>query len=579
MSPVTSSPPCTVFYWLVCNLAEQRPLLLTVDDAQWCDEISLRWLVYVAQRIEGLRVAILIAARSDEPDGKWPLLRALAVDPAVAVARPAPLSEEATTALLGRLCGEAVEPSFGRACREWTQGNPWFIAELGAELAAAGPAVGEEGLARLRQLTPEGVARVTLLRLGRLPVEALELAGAVALLGAGAELRQAAALADLDEVAAISACDRLGEARVLEPGRPLRFVHPLVREIIYESLPPARRAADHLRAAHLLDRTGASPESVAAHLLLSPPNGETWVVERLRAAAALEIGRGSHAAATALLGRASEESAAPEDRASLLFELGQAQFLAHDPAAPGSLEEALTAEPDPRRRGSAALLLGRILVFAGRAREAVALLDETVAGLDADEDQRLELEALRLAAAHSDLELLAVAEQQAARLAAGSLPRSRGGRMVHAQLAYRSATEGASAAETVDLARLALDDGKLVRESLDSPDAFTVPISMLAICDELQEAEAHYTQATDLTRAAGRALGFATASCLRSWTSHLRGRLPRPSCRLETRWRSPSTRNFRRGRGLRPRPPGAGIDRSRRARGGGCRARRGGHRP
>jgi predicted ATPase len=40
-------------YWLVANLAASRPLLIVVDDAHWADEPSLRWLAYLAPRLEG----------------------------------------------------------------------------------------------------------------------------------------------------------------------------------------------------------------------------------------------------------------------------------------------------------------------------------------------------------------------------------------------------------------------------------------------------------------------------------------------------------------------------------------------
>lgn len=35
-------------YWLAANLAEQAPLLIAVDDVQWCDEPTVRWLLYRA---------------------------------------------------------------------------------------------------------------------------------------------------------------------------------------------------------------------------------------------------------------------------------------------------------------------------------------------------------------------------------------------------------------------------------------------------------------------------------------------------------------------------------------------------
>jgi hypothetical protein len=51
-------------YWLVVNLAASRPLLIAVDDdAHWADEPSLRWLAYLAPRLEGLAAGMLVASR------------------------------------------------------------------------------------------------------------------------------------------------------------------------------------------------------------------------------------------------------------------------------------------------------------------------------------------------------------------------------------------------------------------------------------------------------------------------------------------------------------------------------------
>ena len=54
-------------YWLVVNLAAVRPLLIAVDDAQWADEASLRWLAYLAPRLEGLAAGMLVALRQGNP--------------------------------------------------------------------------------------------------------------------------------------------------------------------------------------------------------------------------------------------------------------------------------------------------------------------------------------------------------------------------------------------------------------------------------------------------------------------------------------------------------------------------------
>ena len=54
-------------FWLACNVAASGPLLLVVDDAHWVDASSLRALSFVARRVADVPIALVIAAREDEP--------------------------------------------------------------------------------------------------------------------------------------------------------------------------------------------------------------------------------------------------------------------------------------------------------------------------------------------------------------------------------------------------------------------------------------------------------------------------------------------------------------------------------
>src|SRR5258705_7551490 len=95
--------------------------------------------------------------------------------------------------------------------------------------------------------------------------------GATAIPGDDAEVREAAALAGRDERGARQSADDLESAGIIETGRPLRFVHPLLRNAVDADLSGAERNELHRRAAnHLLDG-GAEPERVAVHILATDP--------------------------------------------------------------------------------------------------------------------------------------------------------------------------------------------------------------------------------------------------------------------------------------------------------------------
>src|SRR5215475_10281268 len=55
-------------YWLAANAAFDRPTLLAIDDLHWADTPSLRWLLYLTRRLEG--VPLLVAAGTRPPEGE-----------------------------------------------------------------------------------------------------------------------------------------------------------------------------------------------------------------------------------------------------------------------------------------------------------------------------------------------------------------------------------------------------------------------------------------------------------------------------------------------------------------------------
>lgn len=222
-------------YWLVSNLAAQGPLALEVDDAHWADGASLRFLSYLAGRIDGLSVALFVAMRPSEPGADVPLVAALRATPGASLVNPPPLSRAGVATLLSSRLSAQPAPEFVNACHHATAGNPFLLGELVGALDDDRIEPNAAGASAVRALGPETVARALLLRLGRLPGTCTDLASAVAVLGAEADLRQAAAVAELDEAAASKAADALAAVEILAWERPLRFAHPVVREATYDT--------------------------------------------------------------------------------------------------------------------------------------------------------------------------------------------------------------------------------------------------------------------------------------------------------------------------------------------------------
>jgi DNA-binding CsgD family transcriptional regulator len=393
-------------YWLMVNIADHTPVLVSVDDCQWADRDSLRFLAYLAQRIEGLHITTLLAGRppdlAAEAGSRW---AQLASRPAAIALYPPPLSEPATINWTRRHLGTDADEEFCRACHTATGGNPLFLRELLRTLDAQGIEPSAAAAAQVQAVGPAAVRRFVVHRLAALGPEATSLARAVAVLGDDTEVPLAAQVAGLSPDAARQAADTLVQAGLLNPADRLGYVHPVVRATLYEDLAPGERQARHATAAGILAATGAPAERVTAHLLLTAPNGDHQRITTLRSAAASAVRRGAPGAAATRLQRALAESPAEQERAEILAELGRCELATLQfEAAQNHLHACLTTGAALATRADAASLLGRCTIVSGGrsaqvAADALASLAEELHPLDRDRSLELGSELLMLTTA------------------------------------------------------------------------------------------------------------------------------------------------------------------------------------
>ena len=384
-------------YWLVVNIADQAPLLVLVDDCQWADRDSLRFLAYLAQRIEGLPVTMLLTGRppdagGDEAGALWVQLASRS---AAAALYPRPLSESAAVTLARERLGAEAAEEFCRACHTATGGNPLFLRELLRALAAAEVVPSAAAASAVQDVGPAVVSRFVLHRLAALGPAATELARAVAVLGDDSEPLLAGRMSGLSQDEAREAADALVRADIFVPAERLGFVHPIVRAALYEDLAPGERQARHAAAAEALAREGASAERVTAHLLLTPPTGDQHRVGTLRSAATAAAHRGAPRAAAAYLRRALAESPAEQDRGEILADLGRYEVATMQfEAAEEHLRAALASGATLATRADAASWMGRCaIVSGGRSAGSAADALSSLAGelWPADPERSLEL--------------------------------------------------------------------------------------------------------------------------------------------------------------------------------------------
>jgi DNA-binding CsgD family transcriptional regulator len=378
-------------YWLCANLAAGRPLCLVVDDAHWADASSLRYLAFLLTRLEELEVALVVATRPPEAGTDAEPLTTLTTDSSADVIRLGPLSRAAVAKLLEAGVGRPPDSNVVDTCLRLTRGTPFLVRELVTALSEGG--IGSD---------VETVGRSVRLRLLRLPEHAGRLARALAVLEQS-DLLQASRLAGLEEIEGADAADLLATAGILEPGRPLTFVHALVRSGVYSELSGAERARGHRRAAQLLAEQPGADARVAEHLLISEPAADDWVVERLVEAARAAGKQGAPESEAVFLRRALAEPAPPADRAALLLDLGMAEASIGHADWREHLQRAVDAAPDAAAGVNATMVLATGLSRAQRFGEAVEVLDRASLSLDSQHSElALLLEAAAIAPAMND---------------------------------------------------------------------------------------------------------------------------------------------------------------------------------
>jgi DNA-binding CsgD family transcriptional regulator len=503
-------------YWLTSNLSADRPLLLAVDDAHWADVASLQFLAYLARRLEGLPVALVVAARGgDQP---VPPLAALSSAASRRIVHPKALSTAAVGRVLERIGGVAPDRAAIVAVHGATGGNPFLVRELAGALAADGVRLDSEVSKLVGALAPRTVSRSIMVRVASLDPAAGPVLRSVAILGDHAELRHVAALAGVEQSTASVATGQLVRAGLLRDGLPVAFAHPVLRSTVYADLSAAERADLHARAASLLADSGVDPDLVAGQLLHAAPAGEVWVVERLRMSAAAAVARGAGDTAVAYLRRALAEPVEVDQQPAVLHELGCAETLIRDRAAIEHFGQALALARDPVERARYALDLANVLVFVGEWLQVLDLLASAAEELgDRDESLRLRLTALRLGLGHHpsyagqlDREL-----PEFLALASTENPDARPLRLYLALLLSVRATHTERVAALVGAG---LDGGSFVAEEGSESLAAANAVHALVHLDRLDQAHMVAEALLAEARARGSVIGFVNGIGTRALT-------------------------------------------------------------
>ena len=518
-------------FWLLSNLAERHPLLLAVDDLHWCDEESLRFLLYVAQRVSALRALLVVSARPGEPAAAEGLLEQLIEHPQARVLSPTPLSHDAVRAVSEAGLGFEVGDEFVAACASVTGGNPFFLHELLAGLQSDGIDPRGAKPERVLGLAPQAITQRLLVRVMRLAEPAPSVARAVAILGDRPSPAHVAALAGVDQAAASDAADALARVEILDPtllrsGGPASFVHPIVRAAIYYDQSAAERAHGHAEAARLLMDGRAPVEEIASHLLRARPGTDPRAAGCLVAGARQAGARGSPGSAARLLGRALEEQLGDARRGELLCELAQAEIAAgHADDAERHAAEAYGLLAAPELRAGAQRLRGHALNTARRYAEAADAYEQGIGEVPEDSELARDLRASFVTMCMLDGSVRSRALPHIPKIVLAADPTSTEYHLIAWIAGSRAMSLKAGRDEVRALAHRAWGEGALLQAVGGDGEGWAAVCVALYLCEYFEEAIEIAEAALAETRRQGSISGAAIAGLCRAIPLFERGQV------------------------------------------------------
>ncbi len=376
---------------LIEHFAQERPVVLILDDVHWADPASVEWVLHLLRRPPAGGVLLIAALRPIGPADD--LLDAVRSSPGGRSLTLGPLPEAAADALVRAV----ADPQRRAQITREAGGNPLYLGELVRAAATAGDRLPATLLAAIG------------LEVRRLAPAARALIDGAAIAGDPFDVDLAAVAAGLgDDVA--GPLDELAASGLARPGgdpRSFVFRHPLVRRAVREATPPGWRLNAHARVADALRERGAPPAALAHHLEQSARPGDARAVTELVRAAEATVD-GSPAAAARWYAAALRLDTGA-GRAPLLVPMALAL------ASSGRLEESraaleealgLLAGAPPAERLPVVGACAQVEQLLGRHREAIARLESEVERAPAQARAALEIELATAGLYLVDAELL-----------------------------------------------------------------------------------------------------------------------------------------------------------------------------
>jgi DNA-binding SARP family transcriptional activator/predicted ATPase len=285
-------------------LSSPLPLLLIIDDLQWCDQETLEWLHYLLRFEPRARLLIVGAARPEEIDSTHPLttlLMNLRQSDQITEIVLGPLDANGMARLATQTADRTLDPEILNQLCQVSEGNPLFIVEMVRAAWGSGSAKSDSLTTALSpggtppQL-PSKVQAVIQSRFLQLSLSARTLMEVAATIGRSFTFEVLIGASEADEATLVRALDELWQRRIVREQdiSAYDFSHDRIRDVAYTTISPMRRRLLHRRVAQALEHVHASSldavsSQIAAHYEQAGMSERAIAYYRLAAQAALHV--------------------------------------------------------------------------------------------------------------------------------------------------------------------------------------------------------------------------------------------------------------------------------------------------
>lgn len=279
---------------IVLALATEAPVVMLIDDVQWCDGETCSLLHFLARRWSAAPIALVTTLTLGELERDAPaarLCRALRVQAHATTVTLAPLNEDQVWTMIhemGHIRSPEAGRRFARRVFEVTSGNPFYVIELLKTLFAQGLLAVEEPTRMWRAgpevnfdssrpwPMPQTVQDAIAERVARLPPDLRDLLATAVLAGPACETDLLSHVHGISRLHVAALCEELvGRRLLVEAAGVYRSAHSLISDVVHGEITASRRREIHRCIALALEAMaeGVSRQDLAGRIARHAEHG------------------------------------------------------------------------------------------------------------------------------------------------------------------------------------------------------------------------------------------------------------------------------------------------------------------